>query len=68
LTDQNTERSLGSGWYYPIPKESKLVGTIVTGDVQLGIVQPIGTFINVSTQRGFSLPLCVRSTIGVSSL
>jgi hypothetical protein len=38
-----------------VAKESQFVGAIVTGDAQLGIVQPTGSPINVSTQRGFSL-------------
>jgi hypothetical protein len=38
----------------PIAQQSKLVGSIVTGLIQLGIVQPIGSPIRVSTQRGLN--------------
>ena len=56
LAKKKSEGSLCNGWHNAIPEESQLVGAIVTGDVQLGIVQPTGRPISVSTQRGFSLP------------
>jgi hypothetical protein len=57
LANKKSERSLCDGWHNAIPEESQLVGAIVTGRIQLGIVQPIGRPISVSTQRGLSLPL-----------
>ncbi len=68
LANENSEGSLCGGWHNSIAEESQLIGAIVCGDVQDGIVQPMGKPISVSTQRGLSLPLCCLSTIGVSSL
>ena len=68
LANENSESSLNGGHADSIAEEPQLIGAIVCGDVQDGIVQPMGKPIRVSTQRGFSLPLCCLSTIGVSSL
>jgi hypothetical protein len=56
---QDAEGAFCGGWDDTVPEQSKLVGAIVTGDAQLGIVQPTGSPISVSTQRGFSLPFVV---------
>jgi len=56
LGHQHSKCSLRSGWHNSVTKESEFVGAIVTGDVQLGIVHPMGKPISVSTQRGFNLP------------
>ncbi len=55
--NENSESSLCGGWHNSIAKESQLIGSIVCGDVQDGMVQPMGKPINVSTQRGLSLPV-----------
>jgi hypothetical protein len=57
LANKNSPRSLCAGRHDSVSEESQLVGAVVTGDVQLGIVQPIGRPISVSTQRGLSLAL-----------
>lgn len=49
---------MGSLWHDSVSEQSQFIGTIVTGFVQLGIVQPIGKPIKVSTHRGLSLPFC----------
>jgi hypothetical protein len=56
LANQNSEGSLCGGRHNSIAEESQLIGAIVCGDVQDGIVQPMGRPISVSTQRGLSLP------------
>lgn len=44
----------------PVAEQAQFVNTTVTGDAQLGIVQPTGSPIRVSTHRGFSFPFaCV---------
>jgi hypothetical protein len=57
LANENSEGSLCGGWHNSIAEESQLVGAIVCGDVQLGMVHPMGRPISVSTQRGLSLPV-----------
>jgi len=61
--EEGAEGELGSCWDDSVSEEPQLVGAIVTGDGQLGIVHPTGRPISVSTQRGFSLPLlrCISS-------
>jgi hypothetical protein len=54
---QNSKSSLGCGWDDSVAEEAQFVGAVVTGNLQLGIVQPTGKPISVSTQRGFNLPL-----------
>ena len=56
LANKKSERPLCAGRHNAISKQSQFVGAIVTGDAQLGITQPIGRPIKVSTQRGLSLP------------
>jgi hypothetical protein len=53
---ESDECLVGGGGDYAVPEQAQLVGSIVTGDEQLGMVQPMGRFIKVSTQRGFNLP------------
>jgi hypothetical protein len=55
LANENSESSLCGGRDNSIAEESQLIGAIVCGDVQDGIVQPMGKPISVSTQRGLSL-------------
>ena len=55
--NENSESSLCGCRHNSIAKESQLIGSIVCGDVQDGMVQPMGKPINVSTQRGLSLPV-----------
>jgi len=57
LANENSESSLCGGRHNSIAEQSQLIGAIVCGDVQEGIVQPMGKPISVSTQRGLSLPL-----------
>ena len=57
LPYQASEGSFCCCWDNTVTEESELICSIVTGDAQLGIVQPTGKFIKVSTQRGFNLPL-----------
>jgi hypothetical protein len=56
LANKKSERSLCGGWHNAVAEESQLVGAVVTGRIQPGIVQPMGRPISVSTQRGLSLP------------
>jgi hypothetical protein len=57
LANENSPSTL-NGWHAnSIAEKSQLIGAIVCGDVQDGIVQPMGKPISVSTQRGLSLPL-----------
>ena len=56
FSEQGSEGERGGCWDDSIPKQSELIRSIVTGDAQLGIVQPTGSPIKVSTQRGLSLP------------
>jgi hypothetical protein len=56
LFDQHSKSSFCGGGHDSVAEESEFVGAIVTGDAQLGIVQPTGRPISVSTQRGFSRP------------
>lgn len=68
LANENSERPLCGGRHNPIAEESELIGAIVCGDVQDGMVQPMGKPIKVSTQRGFSLPVALASTSTFSCL
>jgi hypothetical protein len=61
LANENSEGPLCGGWHDSIAEESQLIGAIVCGDVQDGIVQPMGRPISVSTQRGLSLDGCIMS-------
>jgi hypothetical protein len=56
LANENSEGPLCGGRHNSIAKQSQLIGAIVCGDVQDGMVQPMGKPISVSTQRGLSLP------------
>jgi len=56
LANKNSESSLCGGRHNSIAEESQLIGAIVCGDVQLGMVQPMGKPISVSTHQGFNLP------------
>jgi hypothetical protein len=64
---QDAEGPFCGGRDDPVSEEAQFVGAIVTGDTQLGIVQPTGRFISVSTQRGFSLPhpIALASASGI---
>jgi hypothetical protein len=57
LSNENSECSLCGAWHNSVAKEPQLIGAIVCGDVQDGMVHPMGKPISVSTQRGLSLPL-----------
>ncbi len=56
LSEQGAEGECGGLGDDTVSEESQLVGSIVRGDAQLGIVHPTGSPIRVSTQRGLSLP------------
>ena len=58
LSSKGSEGEGCGGWHDSVSEEAEFVGSIVTGDAQLGIVHPTGRPIKVSTQRGLSLPLC----------
>ena len=66
LAKESSKGSLCGGRHDSVAEESQLVGAIVCGDVQLGIVQPMGKPISVSTQRGLSLPqpIAFASSLG----
>lgn len=57
LSYQNFEGGFGGGGHYSVAQQPQFIGSIITGEVQLGMVHPIGTPIRVSTHRGFSFPV-----------
>jgi len=55
---ESSPDGIGAGLRHDsVSEESQFIGTIVTGFTQLGVVQPTGNPIRVSTQRGLSLAL-----------
>ena len=62
---QNSKSSFCGGGNDSVAEKSEFVGSIVTGDLQLGITQPTGRPIRVSTQRELSLPPTWLSNFGI---